>query len=58
MKKILALLYIGVLIVMGIVLPNLIANGKDVPIGLISVVGVFLIILPFFVFGGGNNSGE
>lgn len=58
MKKLLALLYIGIIIVMGIVIPNMVANGVDVPIGAISIVGVVLIILPFFVFGGGNNSGE
>ncbi|MEE0839999.1 MAG: hypothetical protein U0L72_05540 [Acutalibacteraceae bacterium] len=58
MKKLLALLYIGVIIVMGIVIPDMVANGVDVPIGVISIVGVVLIILPFFVFGGGNNSGE
>jgi hypothetical protein len=58
MKKLLALLYIGVIIVMAIVIPNMVANGVDVPIGVISIVGVVLIILPFFVFGGGNNSGE
>lgn len=58
MKKLLALLYIGVIIVMAIVIPNMVANGVDVPIGVISIVGVVLIILPFFVFGGGNNGGE
>lgn len=58
MQKLLALLYIGVIIVMAVVLPNMIASGKDVPIGVISIVGVFLIVLPFFVFGGGNNSAE
>ena len=58
MKKLLVLLYIGVIIVLGIVLPNMVANGVDVPIGVISIVGLFLIILPFFVFGSGNNNGE
>jgi hypothetical protein len=58
MKKLLVLLYIGVIIVMGIVIPNMVAKGVDVPIGVISIVGVVLIVLPFFVFGGGNNSGE
>lgn len=55
MKKLLVLLYIGVIIVMGIVIPNMVANGSDVPIGVISIVGVALIVLPFFVFGGGND---
>lgn len=58
MKKLLTLLYIAIIIVMAIVLPNMISNGKDIPIGVISVVGVVLIVLPFFVFGGGNNNGE
>jgi hypothetical protein len=43
---------------MAIVIPNMVANGVDVPIGALSIVGVVLIILPFFVFGGGNNNGE
>ncbi len=58
MKKLLVLLYIGVIIVMGIVIPNMVAKGVDVPIGVISIVGLVLIVLPFFVFGGGNNNGE
>lgn len=58
MKKLLVLLYMGVIIVMGIVIPNMVANGKDVPIGVISIVGLVLIVLPFFVFGRGNNNGE
>lgn len=36
----------------------MIANGVNVPIGIISVVGVLLIAMPFFVFGGGGNNGE
>ena len=43
---------------MAIVIPNMVANGVDVPIGVISIVGVVLVILPFFVFGGGDNNRE
>ncbi|MBR2040408.1 MAG: hypothetical protein IJ948_03415 [Clostridia bacterium] len=58
MKKFLVVLYIGVIMALGIIIPNMIANGVNVPIGIISVVGVLLIAMPFFVFGGGGNNGE
>ena len=58
MKKFLVVLYIGVIMALGIIIPNMIANGVNVPIGIISVVGVLLIAMPFLVFGGGGNNGE
>ncbi len=56
MKKIGWILILGA-VVLGIVLPNLIANGVDIPIGIISVIGLIVIVLPF-VLGGGGNNGE
>ena len=59
MKKLLALLLVGGAIIMGVIIPNMIANGVDVPIGAISIVGVVIIGLPLLVaFIGGNNNGE
>ena len=58
MKKLLALLLVGGAIIMGVIIPNMIANGVDVPIGAISIVGVVIIGLPLLVaFIGGNNNG-
>ena len=57
MKKSLALLYIICIIVLGVAIPNMIANGYDIPIGVISVVGISLIILPFFIFSS-KDSGK
>jgi len=59
MKKLLALLLIGGAIVMGVVIPNMVANGVDVPINVISIVGVVIVGLPLLVaFIGGNNNGK
>lgn len=44
---------------MAIVIPNMVANGVDVPIGALSIVGVVIVGLPLLVaFIGGNNNGE
>ena len=58
MKMILGLIYILGIIALGIVIPDLVASGRDVPIGAISVVGLLIIVLPFLVFSGGGNKDE
>ena len=59
MKIILAILWIGALITMSIVLPNMVSSGSDISVGTISIIGLVFIVLTFITFAGsGNNKSE
>lgn len=59
MKIILAILWIGALITMSIVLPNMVSSGSDISVGTISIIALVFIVLTFITFAcSGNNKSE
>ena len=59
MKIILTILWIGALITMSIVLPNVVSSGSDISVGTISIIALVFIFLTFITFAGsGNNKSE
>ncbi|MBE6738748.1 MAG: hypothetical protein E7565_00355 [Ruminococcaceae bacterium] len=56
MKAILAILWIGALITMAIILPNMVSSGSDISVGTISIIGLISIILTFITFAGSGNN--
>lgn len=55
MKTIFAILWIGSLITMAIVLPNMVSSGSDISVGTISIIGLIFIVLTFLTFSGSGN---
>ncbi len=59
MKMIIAILWFVGLLALGIIIPNMVAKGIDVPIDVISIVGVILFVLSIAIgFIGRNNNDE
>ena len=59
MKMIIAVLWFVGLLALGIIIPNMVAKGMDVPIDIISIVGVILLVLSIAIgFIGKNNTDD
>ena len=59
MKKIIGLIWIIGFVFLGVIIPNMVSKGADIPVDVISIVAIILVAISVVIgFIGGNNNDD